>query len=292
MRCKHNLYLFWNRFKHIGIASFWKSSQRGNKICHFMIIVSSCVDLVAVLTNNPGFLLYLVSWLRENYDLLPTFWMYLDFVVVFLGFSFDVPLVMSIERYLGAYYPFFHRTSVTRRRLLTLLSIIIFFQTTLHVISINDMIISREFAVIIFIIIVFLPLLYLKFKLFKISKEVRRRNAISPEKRATISLKSISTCLLVVACLVMLSIPTSVYIVFDIKTENKQSSNARLSYIWAATAYTMNCTFNSSIFFWKNSFAHKRNKDTKDVERLSFRILEENYIDLLCKNHGLVKLHS
>ena len=110
--------------------------------------------------------------------------MYLDFVVVFLGFSFDVLLVMSIERYLGMYYPFFHHTSVARRRLLTLLAIIIFFQTTLHMISINDMIISREFTVIIFIIIVFPPLLYLKFKLFKINREVRRRNAISPEKKS------------------------------------------------------------------------------------------------------------
>ena len=133
-------------------------------------------------------------------------------------------LKLSIERYLGAYYPIFHRTSVTKRRLLTLLTILLTLHTTLRTISAMDMIISRVTSLIIFIITLFFPLMYLNFKLFKISREVHRRNETSPEKRTTINLKSISTCLLVVACLVVLSIPSSVYIIFKINTKNKQAS--------------------------------------------------------------------
>ena len=176
---------------------------------------------------------------------------YLDFVAIFLGFSFDVLLVISIERYLGAYYPIFHHTSVTRRKLLILLAILLISNATFDVICTNCAIISRTLGIMIYIIAVFPPLLYLNFKLFKISREVRRRSTTSPE-RATINLKSISTCLLVVACLVVLSIAASVSIVLNMNTENKDASDARLSYIWAVTIFAMNCTFNSLVFFWKS----------------------------------------
>ena len=177
----------------------------------------------------------------------------MNFVPVFFAFSLSVLLLMSIQRYLGAYYPIFHRTSVTRRRLMTLLAMLLSFQTTLNVISTHDMIIPRTVHPVFVMIAVFLPLVFLNFKLFKISREVRRRISTSPEKRTRINLKSISTCLLVVACLVVLSIPTCVYIIFNMNTENKEASNASLSFIWTATFFTMNCTFNSWIFFWNNT---------------------------------------
>ena len=106
------------------IVSFWKSSQLRKKLCHFMIMVLSCFDLVAVITNHAGILIYLISWLREDYNLLTKMETYLGYVEVFTGLSILALLVMNIERYLGAYYPIFHRTSVTRRRLLTLLVIL------------------------------------------------------------------------------------------------------------------------------------------------------------------------
>ena len=234
------------------IASIWKSSQLRKKLCHFMIMVLSCFDLVSVLTNYPGILLCLIFWLREDYDLLHTWKMYLDSVFLFFWFSFHVLLVMSIERYLGAYYPIFHRTSVTKLRLLTLLAILLIIFATLHRIYRYFVILPRELGAILYIITVFLPLLYLNIKLFKISREMSQRNATSPEKRTTSNLKSISTCLLVVVCPVVLSISSSVFIFFNRKTENQQATNAMLSYIWGATIYAMNCTFNSLIFFWKN----------------------------------------
>ena len=217
-----------------------------------MIMVLSCFDLVAVATNSLGILVFLISWLKEDYDLLTTCWLYLDSVVVFSAFSLFALLVMSIERYLGAYYPIFHRASVTRHRLLTLLAILLSFQTPLKVISIHNMIIPRTVHPVFIMIAVFLALVFLNFKLFKISREVRRRILTSPEKRARVNLKSISTCLLVVACLVVLSIPACVNIIFNMNTENQEASNVRLSFIWIATFFTMNCTFNSLIFFWKN----------------------------------------
>ena len=233
------------------IVSFWRSSQLRKKLCHFMIMVLSCFDLVSVVTNHSTALFDLISWLRDDYDLVVDLAVHMDFFTIFYVSSLFALLVMSFERYLGAYYPIFHRTSVTRRRLLTLLAIILIFFTSLYVISTNDMIFSRNIVKIIFIFVSSPPMLYMNFKLFKISRDLRGTKT-SSGRRTRVNLKSISACLLVVACLVMMSISVMVFIVLDIISENKRASSVMFSLAWAKTTWNMNCTFNSLIFFWKN----------------------------------------
>ena len=240
----------------LAIASFWKSFQLRKKVCHFMIMVLSCFDLVSVVICYPGILVSLTFWFKEDYDFLLKMMIYGDIAAIFLGFSVLILLVMSIERYLGAYYPIFHSTSVTRRRLLTLLGTLLVFHSTLGILAQNDWVISQSVHLIVFLGITSMLIFFINFKLYKISRQMRRRKAaVSPEQtqqRMRINLKNISTCLLAVACIGLLSIPTCVYIVFNINTKGKWDSNAALSYVWTATIYTMNCTFNSLIFFWKN----------------------------------------
>ena len=108
------------------IACIWKSSQLWKKLCHFMIMVLSCFDLLAVVTNQPVILLYLyflVKWLLWSVIYLLVVY---GFCFCIFGFSLSALLLMSIERYLGAYYPIFHRTSVTRRGLMTILVMLLF----------------------------------------------------------------------------------------------------------------------------------------------------------------------
>ena len=117
------------------IVAHAQSSPLRKKLCHFMIMVLSCFDLFTVTTNYPGVLLYLISWLMGDYDLLLTMGIYLKYSIVFCVFSVLALLVMSIERYLGAYHPIFHRTSITKRRLLTFLAILLIITTALYIIS-------------------------------------------------------------------------------------------------------------------------------------------------------------
>ena len=236
------------------IVSFWKSSQLRKKLCHFMIMVLSCFDLVSVVICYPGILVFLIYWFKENYDLLLKMMIYFEVAATFIGLSLLVLFVMSIERYLGAYYPIFHSTSVTRRRLLTLLAILLIGHTIVSVLAQNDLVISQSVCLTVFVVVTFPPFSFINFKLFKISIRMRHTNAVSPDQRMTLNLKNISTCLLAVACISLLSIPTSVhvYVVFNINAKSEWVSNVGLSYIWTATLCTMNCTFNSLIFFWKN----------------------------------------
>ena len=249
------------------IACLLKSSQLRKKLCNFMIMVLSCFDLASVITNHPLLALHLVFWINEKHDLVAKMEIYLHFGITAAGFSL-VALLMNIERYLGAYYPIFHRKSVTSRRLLTILAILIL-PTLLIIISTIKLVISVPVALIIFIIIVYPPLVYINYKLFRISRKIRRSITVLPEETRKVNLKSISTCLFTVAYIVLLTISNSFYFAFKF-TENSMSNNVKLSFVWGYTLYIINSTFNSLIFFWKNKLL--RTEAIKLLKTLKDRI--------------------
>ena len=243
------------------IVSFWKSSAYlRSKVCYFMIMVLSCFDFLVVITNHPSIIVRLVFWLNEEHHLLTVTKIYRRFSDIFIGFSIIALLVMNIERYLGVYYPFFHRTSVTRHRLLTLLAVLCILPIILFMISLNDLVISFSVGLIIFFAIVFPPIIFLNYKLFKISRKVRRDNTASPEPSTLhVNLKNIHTCLLAVACLVLMYIPTFFFIAFNI-VEKPTSENVSMSKTWSDNVATANSTLNCLIFFWKNDVLRREGK--------------------------------
>ena len=234
------------------IITILKSRQLRKKLCHFMIMVLSCFDLITVVLGVQNYFLRFTFWLTENHSLSPKIEVHQRFVGLFYAISMLVLLLTSIERYLGAYFPIFHRTSVTRRRLITSLAISTIFPAILLIISARNMVISYAVGSAVYLLIYLPPFIFFNYKLFKISRKMRRRNIISPETKTKLkSLKNISTCLLAVACFVLLSIPSIPFIVVS-SLEGPSSNNARLLFLWAATVFQMNCTFNCLIFFWKN----------------------------------------
>ena len=91
------------------IITILKSTQLRKKFCHLMI---TCCRVV--------FLQFL-----KNNELYATLTIYWDLLFLPAGLCACILMVMCSERYLGAYYPLFHKTSVTRLILLTLLIILI-----------------------------------------------------------------------------------------------------------------------------------------------------------------------
>ncbi len=237
------------------IVSYWRSVQLRKKLCYFMIMVLSCCDLLAVSTNNPLLAVIAMLWLTGKLDINCT-WPYicLRLTDIFLGISLFALLVMSFDRYLATSYPIFHRTSVTKGRLLTLLGILIIIGVTLAVMSVNDFVISNHVHILIIFILLTPLMLFINYKLFLLVKNSHRNNRISPERKKTFSPKTISSCLLVVACFAVLSIPVFFYIGLSINSSGRSFTldNANLAGIWAETITSMNCTFNCLIFYWKN----------------------------------------
>ena len=237
------------------ILSFWRSVQLRKKLCYFMIMVLSCCDLLAVLTNNSLTALMTMLWLTGKLDV-NIRWPYISFRLTstFLIFSLFAVLVMNFDRYLATSYPIFHRTSVTKGRLLTLLAIMAIVQITLAVMSAYDFVISHQVHILILCIFLIPPMLFINYKLFLVVRKSRRNKRISLNTKKTFSLKNISSCLLVVACVVVISIPMGVYIGLRINSPETiyTLDNANLAASWARTIALMNCTFNCLIFYWKN----------------------------------------
>ena len=252
------------------IITIWKSSQLRKKLCHFMIMVLSCCDLLSVVTFSSGFLFYVTIWFTENNELYTKLTIFRHLLYLPASFSLCTLMVMCIERYLGVYYPIFHKTSMTKRKLLTILAVFSILLTTLIIISANDWLVSREVALSIYMAIFIPPFIFFNYKLFKISRKMRRQKATSPEKRKKINLKNINTCLLAVACLVFLSTPNIFFVVFS-SVEGSTSKNARLSATWSALTLVMNCSFNSLIFFWKNKVL--RDEGIKIIKKIKDHVL-------------------
>jgi hypothetical protein len=215
----------------------------------------SCCDLLAVLTNNPLLAFISMSWLTGELDGNAR-WAHisLNSTSSLLVFSYLALLVMNFDRYLATSYPIFHRTSVTKGRLLTLLAILIIFEIPMKVMSVNEFVISDQVHAIIICILLIPAMLFINYKLFLVVRKSRKNKRISPEMKKTFSLKNISSCLLAVACVVVVSIPLFVYIGLRINSPETTYTwdNANLAWIWATTISLMNCTFNCLIFYWKN----------------------------------------
>ncbi len=232
------------------ILSFWRSSQLRKKLCYFTIMILSCCDLLVVLTNNPLVAVITMLQLTGKLDGYPSWAVIpLSLSSFILVISLVALFVMNFNRYLATYYPIFHRTSVTKGKLLTLFVILSILELVLELIPVKD-----EILTLIVLIILFPPMLFINYKLFIIVRKSRRNNGISPEMKKTLSLKNISSCYLAVACILVLSIPAAVYIGLGINSKETTtlSDNANLARFWNRTFFSMNSTFNCLIFYWKN----------------------------------------
>ena len=243
------------------------SSPLRRKLCNFMIMVLAYVDLIVVVTSHAVTVLRVVLWLNENQELFSKIGFLVHFSIILHCFSFLTILVMSIERYLAVYYPFFHLSSVTRRRLLSILAASFIFPSIGTFFALKSWLITCYVDAVIFCMI-FLPTIFLNYKLFMFSRNLHRHNRGSTE--ASISdfkLKEISTCLLVFACFIVMSIPTIVFFLI-ILIEKGKSENTNVLGLWTMTVLGANSTMNCLIFFWKNKIlrteAEKVLKNLKD----------------------------
>ena len=239
------------------IVSFWRSAQLRKKLCYFMIMVLSCCDLLVVLTTHPFTILGTILWLTD----VDEFNVYLRSIYdslrsssVFVAFSLNALVVMSYDRYLATSYPIFHQTSVTKAKLSTLFAILNIVSIIVFSLSFKDFVISVEISILIGFNIHFPAMLVLNYKTFMIAKKCRRNNKISPSSKESFPLKNISSCVLAVACFVLLFIPVLTYVgLRQFSNEDERTLNdTNLTGVWAITISSMNSTFNCLIFYWKN----------------------------------------
>ena len=100
-------------------------------------------------------------------------------------------------------------------------------------------------------------MLFFNYKLFMVAS--RRNNKIEllinrTHEQKSFSLQNTSSCVLAVACFVVLFIPALTYVgLRNFSNEEELCLNiTNLTGLWAITTSSMNSTFNCLMFYWKN----------------------------------------
>ena len=254
------------------IISLWRSPQLRMKPCYFMILVLSCFDLTVVTSTHPALMLSTILWSFQIHrrEIKVT----REYIFLLLvGSSMFALFTLTVERFLSVKFPIFHRTSVTKRRLLfsqTFFLILVFAMSPVNYYygkTVGNMLISA------FLLFFLLAFVFLNYKMLVIVKSKCKNGRGDSTAEATISqedrrksklnLKSISTCSLACCCYFICSIPSIVYSAWRI-TSNTPSYDRHvlLFHIWTSTFASMNSTFNCLIFFWRNSILRREGRRT------------------------------
>ena len=246
------------------VISLWRSSQLRKKLCYFMILVLSCVDLIAVTVGHPVQILWTTFWSMETLHQQESKFIWANIMVIVLaGSSMFALLTLSVERFLALKYPFFHETGVTKKRLLLLLAFLMIMSVSLSLLVHFAGKTFRNIFVTVLLVFFCFVFIYLNYKMFIIAKSKRNMNravtsSYQEGKRWKMNFNNISTCSLAVACFFVCSFPQIIYSVLCLTSETLPNDRRiRLFHIWSNTLVLMNSTFNCLIFFWRNSILRR-----------------------------------
>ena len=125
------------------VISMWKSTQLRKKLCYFTIFLLSCFNLAAVAIIHP-----LVIWLSiekflKAYEHIH-YAIAVFIIIVLQNYSMIALLILNLECLLALNYPFFHQTTMTKKRVLLFLISICYFNTILKVLTFQKLVISHH----------------------------------------------------------------------------------------------------------------------------------------------------
>ena len=239
------------------ILCIWKSSQLRKKLCYFMIFVLSCYDLLVILIAHPLLIMLGIFMLtNESNKFDERYEICLHTLTVLTCFSLIVLFTLTLERYLGLSYTLYHKTSVTRKKLLLfifgsqILSLIALTLSYIYNISYFEMYTLAMTVVLVFLMDV---------RMFFIARSKRKIPSLK-QKGAT-NFKKYFQCVIALGCFTVCCLPSVVYHGLKVTRRIDTASNSAMYYFfWCATVLGMNSSLNSVIFFWNNSILRSEGK--------------------------------
>ena len=236
-------------FNTVVVLSIWKSSQLRKKLCYFMILILSCTDLLVVIVIHPLHIFCCIIWYFKGASVLHNYSNLVEFIGgILITSSINVLFTMTLERYIGLTYPLFHKTRLTRRRLVSFFVVgeIVCFSFELSNFALEMHLMFNIYSVLFLALLISLVIL-INGKMFVIAKS-RTKNSL-PWK-----FKPYYTCALAVTCFLFCCCPIATYHGLAItETLKRRSDVATAFFLWSSLVVTMNSIINSVIFFWMNN---------------------------------------
>ena len=277
----------------VAIVSLWRSRQLRKKLCHFMILVLSCVDLPVVTITHPSLIASTIYLSREEINEVHES-IRISVCFVLCGSSISALFTLNAERFLALTCPYFHQTSVTKTRLVGFFaSCTIIIVGLSPLIYLNTKTANRIINIFSTVFVSLLLILFIcsNYKMFKLAKSKHHEERVVPcsattadenRKKQILNLKNMSTCSLAVGCFFVCCFPQIIYsalrltsgapsfVRFDVMSAAIRQ--VLLFSLWSNTFLSINSTLNCAIFFWRNSIV--RREGTKIINALRVHVIK------------------
>lgn len=251
------------------IISFWMSSQLRKKTCYFMVFVLACYDLAVSSVNHPLLTVEAFMWYRREPSIFLS-WQFVAWIRLVLYSNSCITLLgMNVERYIALMFPFFHQKSVTRQRVFTIVLITqLAFDLLLFLGFVQENETYYNILILLSHALLLILMSILNYKLLKIAKKMQRKvtvpacaahSRVLENRKISMQIKNISTCVLAVGCLLLFSLPSFIFTGLSITSIFTEDSY-RSFHLWECSLLTTNATFNCLIFFWKNNTLRSEGK--------------------------------
>jgi magnesium-transporting ATPase (P-type) len=262
----------------LAIVTIQRTPQLRKKVCYFVILVQSVVDLGVGSIAVP-ILTYFLLVPFLNVDVcLP---MILVRATSFLctGLSILTLSAMTMERYLGVVHPFFHMRHVTKKRILIFIASGAFILLSLIAASIFNQgkVIKHTAIGILAVFFVFITYIYTR--IYLVVRKNMSHSKVSPEdsgwnlRRFLRETKRARSCFFVVASFVLLIIPYTMSPVFV--QFGKMIWNAY--FWWSVSLLILISSTNSVIFFWRDGLLRK---EALKIAASTFKLRQKSNIDM------------
>ena len=245
----------------ISIITIRKSSQLRSKVCYFVILLQTIVDLGVGVLSIPIFIYHLLSPFLSTAKctLLP--WV-LGTTYLPCAISIITQSAMTLERYIGVLHPYYYETQVTKKRILMYVCGGCCAPYIIISLSRDRTLIRTFWAVIILTFFCFTAFVYTRIYLV-IRKLVRseKRPACESDGNQNVTkrqffreIRHARSCFAVVVCFGIFLLPLMLVMVFF----NISSTIFYIEYVnWSTTSMIFNPTINSLIFFWTKPLLRK-----------------------------------
>ena len=242
------------------VLAYWKSRRLKEKKANFMIMLMSSNDLVNGLMFN---VFSYVQW-KEYVSCKP--YCHLEVVAFFLllcseNCSLMTLTVMILERYTAICYPLYHRSKITKGRLMKLTVALWIFSLAVVTVFALQFVLFTYFTLPAFVLFIAV-LIFVNVKIILTYQNSRKKFGIncgaqndrqSPrnQRDAPLNWKLAKSCLIVIFVFTFINLPF--VLVISAQAFFVISSDIHvMSRKWSTVIAYMNSSVNSVVFFWSN----------------------------------------
>lgn len=251
----------------ISILTISRSSQLKEKVCYFLILLQSVVDLIFGLIVLPLLTAYSIDRDITRTQNEVICWLYHTIGFYPMALSLLMLCGLSFERYMGIVYPLVHRTKVTKRRMFmffcfaSLLSSLIFSSFAERDLSLPRITFTTGgIMCLLFIIFVYISIF------LTARKRLNPRNrpgvaALKDDSQTKLKIRFIRELKLAKSCFLVVCTFGFCFLPSMILASSLFSYVERDTFLgiwsWAHFSSGLNCCFNSLIFFWSKPVLRK-----------------------------------